>query len=165
MLGFVIMAQGCQTQSELSDADRDAMVQAVKHTSQEYWAVWSSTYDTTTFSKSKKFIDVTSDQMWQTEPVAVIYLTTVYNKQDESITQAKSMIENRISGVINIHKAHYSVLSDNKVLEVLEGDFSIVFKDSTESGSIEWVGTSIWANKAGDWKIQFTHNSYQPKSE
>jgi hypothetical protein len=165
MLGIVIMAQGCQTESELTDADKEAMVQAVKQASQEYWAVWASTYDNETYNKFAKFIDVNSDQMWQTEPVATIFLTNIINKQDESLASAKSMLENRLSGTVDITNAYYSVLSNEKVLEVSDGGFSIIFKDSTESGPIKWVGTYIWANIDGEWKLQFGHNAYEPQSE
>jgi len=165
LLGLVILTTACQTNTELTDADKDAMVQAVKQASQEYQSLISSIYDNETYNKSLKFIDENSDQMWQTEPVAIIYNLNIINKQAESLATLKSMFENRLSGIDNVQEAHYSVLSDNKVLEVIEGDFSIVFKDSTEGGPFNWVGTYIWANIEGEWKIQYAHNSYAQQSE
>ena len=102
------------------------------------------------YNKALKFIDENSDQMWQTEPVAAIYNLNIIIKQAESLTAVKSMFEDRISGMDNVQEAHYSVLSDTKVLEVIEGDFSIVFNDSTEVGSFNYVGTAIWANIDGE---------------
>lgn len=165
MLGIVFVAQGCQTSTELTDADKDAMVQAVKQSSQEYWSILSDTYDNETYNRSIKFIDENSDKMWQTEPVAVIFNVNIINKQADSFATLESMIENRISSPVNMQKAHYSVLSDNKVLEVLEGDYSVIMKDSTESGPYAFVVTVIWANVDGDWKMQFNHNSYALRSE
>lgn len=166
MLGIVIMAQGCQTESELTDTDKEAMVQAVKQASQEYWALMSSTYNAETFSKIMKSIDENSDKMWQTEPVAAIFNLTVNNKRaDDTSEGPKSWTENRISTPCSVQKDYYSVLSDNKVLEVIEGDYSVIMKDSTEFGPFAWVGTIIWANVDGVWKMQFNHNSWEPKSE
>ncbi|MFO7852172.1 MAG: hypothetical protein ACQERS_09340 [Bacteroidota bacterium] len=165
LLGILVITYACQTETELTDADKDAMVRDVKQASQEFVSIISSTYDNETYSKVLNFNDENSDKMWQTEPVAAIFNINVINKQAASFANLESWFENRISGVENIQKAHYSVLSDKKVLEVLEGDFSITWKDSTESGPFTWVGTNIWAKIDGGWKIQFVHNSFELQSE
>jgi predicted oxidoreductase (fatty acid repression mutant protein) len=165
LLGIIIITYACQTNTELTDADKDAIVQAVKQVSQELQSIMSSTYDSETYSKIIKFCDENSDRMWQAEPVAAIFNLDIISKQADNFANYESWFENRISGVDNVQKAHYSVLSDNKVLEVLEGDFSINMKDSTELGPFTWVGTNIWANIEGEWKMQFSHNSFAPQSE
>jgi hypothetical protein len=165
LLGVSIITQGCQTNSNLTTSDKESIVQAVKQASQGYWSNASSTYDIESYNKAIKFCDENSDNMWQTEPVAGIFNLGIINKQADSFANTKTMIENRISTPINIQKSHYAVLSDKKVLEVLEGDFSIIMKDSTKSGPFKWIGTSIWANVDGKWKMQFYHNSFKLQSE
>lgn len=160
-----MITQGFQTNSKQTDSDKDAMVQAVRQASKEYWAVWTNTYNNETFDKFMKYVDIKSDQMWQSEPVATIHNTDIIYKQADANKVAASMLENRISTPVNVQKAHYSVLSDNKVLEVLEANVSVIMKDSTVIGPLSWVASLIWANIDGDWKIQFLHSSYQPQSE
>ena len=165
LLGVFIITQGCQTNSKLTDSDKAALVQAVKQASQECWSICSSTYDSETCNKFLNFYDENSDKMWQTEPVAGIFNIGVINKQADSFANYKSMIDSRISTPVGVQKSHYAVLSDNKVLEVLEGEYSVISKDSTEFGPAVWVGTAIWGNVDGDWKMQFFHNSWKLKSE
>ena len=159
LLGIVIISYACQTNTELTDADKDAMVQAVKKASQDYWSIVSSTYDSETYNKRIKFFDESSDQMWQTEPVSRILNTTITSKQADVIDAYKSMTENRISVQIIIQRANYSVLSDKKVLEVIVGDGTGISKDSSVIGPSKFVNTAIWANIDGEWKMQFTHQS------
>lgn len=160
LLGIVFIACACQTETELTDADKDAIVQSVKQASEEYWSIWSSTYDDQTYSEFMKFYDINTDEMWQTEPVAVIINKNITYKQEESLAVAKSGFEERISTPTNIMKAHYSVLSDEKVLEVLEGDLTVIMKDSSVMGPLKFKMSNIWAKVDGEWKIQFLHNSF-----
>ena len=160
LLGFVIITTACQTNTELTDADKDAMVQAVKEASQEYWATFNQTLNEQSFSTMKQYFDENSDRMWQTDPVAVILNTSVTNKQADWLDKLETTIENRISGSHNIVESHYSVLAEDKVLEIIKAvDATIVFKDSTVLGPFTWVNTAIWANIEGEWKIQFNHQS------
>jgi hypothetical protein len=159
LLGVIVITQGCQTNSKLTDSDKDAMVQAVKQASTEYWAVWSSTYDTGTVGKIKKYMDLNTDQLWQTNPVSVIIDTTITYKQADALASIVSAVQNRISSPTIVKESHYSVLSDEKVLEVLEGDITVIWKDSTVMGPLKYVMSNIWTNIDGEWKIQFLHNS------
>ena len=165
LLGFVIITTACQTNTELTYADKDAIVESVKQASQECWSIASSTYDSETVNKFLKFYDESSDKVWQTEPVAEIFNVGLINKQVDSFANYKSMFDNRLSTPSNIHNRHYSVLSENKVLEVLEGDFTVIMRDSTNAGTFKWIGTYLWANIDGEWKIQYAHNSYARQSE
>ena len=165
LLGVVIIATACQTKTELTDADKDAIVQAVKEASQKNQAIISGPYDNDSFNKAIKFIDENSDQIWQTEPVTSVTGIRVRNKRSDGLASLKSMFDSRLSSPSNINNAHYSVLSENKVLEVLEGDFTVIMKDSTNVGTFAWIGTTLWANIEGEWKIQYAHNSYARQSE
>jgi len=160
LLGLVIITTACQTNTELTDADKDVIVESVKQASQEYWSILSSTYDSETYSKAINFIDENSDQMWQTEPVAMILNTTnIFNKQEDWLTTFEEVISNRISTPCKILEAYYSVLSNDKVLEVIVGNASYTKKDSTVVGPFKYVNTKIWSNIDGEWKFQFDHQS------
>ena len=165
MLGIVIVALGCKTSTELTDADKDAMVQAVKQASQKYQAIISGPYDNDSFNEAIKFIDENSDQIWQTEPVTSVTGIRVRYKRSDSFENLKSMFDNRLESPSKNNNAHYSVLSENKVLEVMEGEFTVIMKDSTNVGTFAWIGTTLWANIEGEWKIQYAHNSYARQSE
>ena len=157
LLGIVIITTACQTNTELTDADKDAIVQAVKQTSQEYWAAISQTYDIESYSKVRKYFDEDSDQIWQSDPIALILNTGIINKQADWQIQLETMIGNRISTPVNVSEVYYTTLSDKKVFEVIKGEFSYMRKDSSVVGPITFVGTSIWANINGEWKLQFVH--------
>jgi hypothetical protein len=161
LVGLVIISQGCQTNSELTDSDKDAMVQAVKQASTEYWNIVSQTYDDESLSNAKKYIDENSDQMWQTEPVASIIELSITNKRVDNLEGIKSMFERRISTPVEILETHYSVLSDDKVLEVHKGNFSELMRDSTFKGPFPYVATVIWTKINGEWKQQFVHYSLE----
>jgi len=165
LLGVVILTTACQTNTELTDADKDSIVQAVKQASQEYWSIMASTYDSETYSKAINFIDENSDQIWQTEPVASVTGIRIRYKRSDSFENLKSMFDDRLESPTKINNAHYSVLSKNKVLEVMEGEFTVIRKDSTNVGTFAWIGTTLWANIDGEWKIQYAHNSYARQSE
>jgi len=157
---ILVAFSSCKETTELTDSDKEALVQSVKQASQEYWAAFGVTYDNESFSKVKKYIDENSDIIWQTDPVAIIYNKDIINKQADSFDQLEKMIGSRISGTTNILEAHYSVLSDDKVLEVVKVDFSYMTKDSTIGGPNTLVTTAIWANIDGEWVMQLSHNSY-----
>ena len=165
LLGFVILTTACQTNTELTDADEDAMVQAVKQASQEYQAIISGPYDNDSYNEAIKFIDENSDLIWQTEPVTSLTGIRVRYKRSDSFENLKSMFDDRLESPTKINNAHYSVLSKNKVLEVMEGEFTVIMKDSTNVGTFAWIGTTLWANIDGEWKIQYAHNSYARQSE
>jgi len=162
LLGILVITYACQTETELTDNAKDAIIQAIKVVSQERLSLLSSTYDNETFNKYRKFFDENSEQIWQTEPVSSVTGVRVTYKQGDS---GGAMFDNRLSTPSNIHNTHYSVLSENKVLEVLEGDFTIIMKDSTNAGTFKWIGTYLWANIDGEWKIQYSHSSYARQSE
>ena len=65
LLGVVILTTACHTNTELTDADKDAIVQDVKQASQEFVSIMSSTYDDKTYSKVLNFNDGNSDKMLQ----------------------------------------------------------------------------------------------------
>jgi len=160
LLGFVIITTACQTNTELTDADKDAIVQAVKQKSQGYWSALGQIYDEDTYSTLMKYFDENSDQMWQTEPVSMILNTTsIFNKQEDWLTTFEEVISNRISTPCKILEAYYSVLSNDKVLEVIVGNASYTIKDSTIVGPFKYVNTAIWSSIDGEWKIQFDHQS------
>ena len=161
----MITVLGCQTYSKLTDSEKEAIVQAVMKASQEYWSMAQQPYDTGSFRVFMKFIDDNSDQVWQTEPVAGIFNTSVTKTGAEWMDLLKGIIDNRIRTFPTILESHFSVLSNDKVLEVNEGDFTITRKDSTVSGPFSMVNTVIWANINGDWKMQFFHESTAKKSE
>jgi hypothetical protein len=107
LLGIVIITQSCKSNSELTDSDKDIMVQAVRQASQEYWKIVSQTYDNESFSNAMKYFDENSDQMWQTEPVASILELSITNKQVDNFEGIKSMFERRISTPVEVLETHY----------------------------------------------------------
>ena len=163
LLAVVIVTQGCQTDSELTDSEKDALVQAVKHTGQEYWTLMNQPYSNTTNDEAFKFMDENADQMWQTDPIAVIFNTGITNTQAEMKNNFKGMFDNRISTKSTLLESYYSVLANDKVLEVIRADYIITRKDSTVSDPLTMVNTSVWANINGEWKIQFSHSSFRKK--
>lgn len=165
LFGVVIITSSCQTNTELTDADKEALVQSLRAASEEYWSLGSVEYTSETYAKMMKFVDNHSDQLWQTDPVTFINNIYIINTNADFNATYESVIGSRYSTPMNILKAHYSVISDKKVLEVLEGDFSIVMKDGTVQGPMQFVITSLWSNIDGDWKLQFTHNSFAQQSE
>ena len=163
LLGVVIITTACQTSTELTDADKDAMVQAVKQASQEFWSLASQAYDTGFFNQALKFWDENSDQIWQTDPVAVVFDTSITETKDEWMSDWKAMIDNRIKTTPTILESHFSVLTKDKVLEVNKGDITVMEKDSTIYGPNTMVNTIVWANINGEWKMQFWHESWAVK--
>ena len=119
----------------------------------------------TPFRAFLKFWDENSDQIWQTDPASVVFNTSITKTGDEWMNAVKGMINNRIRTFPTILESHFSVLSDDKVLEVNKGDFTITRKDSTVSGPFTMVNTIVWADINGDWKMQFFHESTAKKSE
>jgi hypothetical protein len=159
MVGIVLMAQGCQTGSELTDSEKEAMVQAVKQASQSYWTALGQTYDNESISKILSYFDENSDTIWEADPVAFILNTNIVNKQADCKEQLEIALEERITTPCTIQGTYYSVLSDKKVLEVINGEASFMTKDSTLVGPFKYVNTAIWANIDGEWKMQFTHQA------
>jgi len=157
---LLVAFSSCKETTELTDSDKQALVQSVKKASQDYWAAMSGTYDNESVSKIKKYIDENSDIIWQTDPVGIIFNKDIINKQTDVLDLFENMIGSRISGTSNILEAHYSVLSDDNVLEVLKIDYSYLAKDSSIFGPNSLVATSIWANIDGEWVMQLSHNSY-----
>ena len=165
LLAVVIVAHSCQTESELTVSDKDAIVQEVKQVSQEYWSLLKQPYGSTTYSESLKYMDENADQIWLTEPVSVIFNTAITMTQAEWLTNYKSMIDNRISTDVTVLESYYSVLSSDKVLEVIKGEYTITRKDSSVVGPFIMANTAIWTNINGDWKNQYWHSSYMLKEE
>jgi hypothetical protein len=159
LLGIAIITQGCQTNTKRTDSDREAIVQSVKKASQSYWTAIGETYDNETFSKVKKYFDENSYVIWQTNPVSFVLNTGITSTQADWLNQFEGIIGNRISTPCTISEAHYSVLNDKKVLEVIGGNASFMRKDSTVVGPFKFVNTALWANIDGEWKMQFTHQS------
>jgi hypothetical protein len=165
-LGLFIMVQGCQTNSKLNDSDKAVLVNAVKDKSHQYWSVTlNQPYDTGSFRKAMKFWDKNSDHIWQSDPVSAIFNTEITKAEADWETQLKKMIETRISTNPTILESHFAVLSNDVVLEVNKGDFTITGKDSVVYGPFTMVNTLIWVNKNGDWKMQFFHESTVKKPE
>jgi hypothetical protein len=162
LLGFIIIGQGCQTNSKLSDLDKESIVKAVKEKSEQFWSN-TQPYDTGSFRKFAAFWDENSDKAWQTESVAVVFNTGLTKSSSEWLNNWKDMIDNRISTVATILESHFNVLGKDKVLEVNSGDYTVTGKDSTIYGPFKMVNTIIWANINGDWKMQFFHESWVKK--
>lgn len=165
LLGVVIIVNACQTSTELTDTDKEAIVQAVKEVRQEYVSIHSSTYDNEAASKLQNLYDENSDQIWQTEPIANATGVRVRNKRVDALAGIKSMVDKRLSTPVKVRNQYFSVLSENKVLEILESDFTVIMKDSTDVGTYTAVGTTLWAKIDGEWKMQYTHSSYARQSE
>jgi hypothetical protein len=169
-IGLFIIVQGCQTNSKLNDSDKAVLVNAVKDKSNQYWSLLQSytlnqPYDTGTFRKFMKFWDKNSDRLWQSDPVSVIFNTEITKTEADWEAKFKKMIETRISTNPTILESHFAVLSNDVVLEVNKGDFTITGKDSVVYGPFTMVNTQIWVNRNGDWKMQFFHESTAKKSE
>jgi hypothetical protein len=163
VLAIGILTIGCQTESELSDSAKDELMQAVKQKSKDYWALMNQPYDNTTYDETLKFLDENADKKWQTDPVAVIFNTRITNTQDEWYSYFKGLMDNRLSTSITELDKYYSVLAFDKVLEVSTADYFVTQKDSTVSDLYTMVNTSVWTNIDGEWKVQFTHNSFSKK--
>ncbi|MEA1887263.1 MAG: hypothetical protein U9N72_08650 [Bacteroidota bacterium] len=159
LLGIVIITYACQTNSELTDSDKEAIVQAVQEASQGYWTAIGQTYDNESPGEIKKYFDENADIIWQTEPVAFVLNTSITNKQADWLEMFETIIMNRISTPCTILETYYSVISHDKVLEVIKGDASYMEKDSTVVGPFKYVNTALWANINGEWKMQFNHQS------
>jgi hypothetical protein len=159
LLGIAILTQGCQTNSVLTDSEKESIVQSVKKASQEFWSTLGQTYDNEIFNKVMKYYDENSDVMWQTDPVAFILNTSINYKQEDWLKQFEAVIGRRISTPCTVSESYYSVLTDKKVVEVINGTASVMYKDSTVVGPFKFVNTSIWGNIDGEWKMQFTHQS------
>lgn len=163
ILAILVFTLGCQTESELTDTAKDELIQAVKQKSKQYWSLMNQAYDNTTYNETLKYLDENADQIWQTDPVAIIFNTRITKSQSEWYSSFKGLMENRISTNITELDKYYSVLAHDKVLEVSTADYTVTRKDSTVSNPYTMVNTSVWANIDGDWKIQFTHNSWKIK--
>jgi len=159
LLGIAILTQGCQTNTKLTDSEKEVIVQSVKKASQEFYSALGQTYDNETFNKVRKYFDENSDLIWQTDPVAFIFDADITYKQADWLKQFEAIIGSRISTPTTISKSHFSVLTDKKVLEVTNGNASFTTKDSTVVGPFKFVSTAIWANIDGEWKMQFVHQS------
>jgi len=164
-LGLMITALGCQTDSKFSESEKEALVQAVMKTSQQFWSMAQQPYDTGSFRAFLKYWDENSDQIWQTDPATVVFNTSITKTGEEWMNSLKGMINNRIRTFPTILESHFSALSNDKVLEVHKGDYTITMKDSTVSEPFTMVNTIVWANINGDWKMQFWHESWAKKSE
>lgn len=165
LLWVVIIITACQTNTEMTDADKDAVVQAATRASKEYWALCSSQYDSETFNKFREYYDMGADQLWQPEPAAAVMNFNITSKQDEVLSMYSSLLESRITTTPIILKSHFMFLSKDKVLEVNKGDYTWTNKDGSVSNPFRMVNTIIWANIDGKWKIQFFNEIYGRKPE
>jgi len=151
---------GCQeTQTVLTDTEKEAMIEAVEKVSQNYWADIGKTYNNESIAQIKEYFDENSDSVWETESVALILNTGIFNKQASWLKLFEKILNDRISTPNKILESYYSVLSDEKVLEVIKGEASIIGKDSSVVGPFPFVNTAIWKNINNEWKIQFVHQS------
>ncbi len=157
---------GCHdTPTVLTDSEKETIIRAVEEASQDYWSAIGQTYNNESFSQIKEYFDENSDSMWKTKPIALILNTGIFYKQADWLDQFEKVIENRISTTCNIIEAHYSILSDDKVLEVIKGKASYTEKDSTSVGPFPFVNTALWTNINGEWKMQFVHQSTKIEEE
>jgi hypothetical protein len=164
-LGIVIISQSCQSDSKLTDSEKDALVQDVMKTSQQFFALSAQPHDTGSFRNFIKFVDENADQSWQTDPVAAVDNITITKTMSEWIIHMKAVMDRRISTNPKILESHFFVLSKDKVIEVNKGDFAPIMTDSTVRGPFTMVNTIVWGNINGEWKMQFFHESTARKSE
>lgn len=162
-LGLLTMVSGCQTKTELTAEDKNAIVKAVKEISEPFWG-WNDKFE----QEDMKFLalyDENSDNAWQPDPVATVFNTSIIKTQAEWIEMWKEMIENRLAMNMSIVDSHFNVLSADKVLEVNKIDYTITTLDSIVHGPYIAVNTVLWVNIDGNWKMQFFHESTALKEQ
>jgi hypothetical protein len=164
LLGLIVMAPGCQTKTELTDADKNAIVSAVKEISEPFWG-WNGTMDQTNITEFLAIYDENSDNAWQPEPVSVIFNTQIIKTHAEWIEMCKEMLESRSAMNMSIVDSHFNVLSADKVLEVNKVDYTITTRDSIVDGPFTAVNTILWVKVDGNWKMQFFHESTALKEQ
>jgi hypothetical protein len=145
------------------DLEKKAMVEAVKERSQQFYS--DLQYDKGTLAKVMAFYDENHDIEWQTDPVMFIDNTFIIRNRTDLVEFWRNLFDRRITSKFTIDKSHYEVLSKDKVLEVIKGDFTNVRKDGSVAGPFTMVNTAIWIDRNGEWKIQYFHHSWGRKSE
>jgi cytochrome c556 len=124
-LGAVIIVQSCQSDSKLTDSEKETLVKEVMKTSQQFWSMAGQPYGTGSFRNFVKFLDENADNAWQTDPVASVDNITITKTMSQRINNWKTLIDRRISSDPKILESHFPVLSRDKVLEVNKGDFTV----------------------------------------
>jgi len=163
-LGLLTMATGCQTNTGLTDADKDAIVKAVKEISEPFWG-WNDQFDQTDMSQILALYDENSDNAWQPDPVATVFNTDIITTQAEWMEMWKEIIADRLAMNMSIVDSHFNVLSADKVLEVNKIDYTVTTMDSIVHGPYTAVNTVLWVNIDGNWKMQFFHESTALKEQ
>jgi len=164
LLGLILMASGCQTKTGLTDADKDAIVKAVKEISEPFWG-WNGKFDQEDMSKFLALYDENSDNSWQPDPVATVFNTDIIKTQAEWVEMWQEMIKNRLAMNMSIVDSHFNVLSADKVLEVNKIDYTVTTIDSIVHGPYMAVNIVLWVNIDGNWKMQFFHESTALKEQ
>jgi len=163
-LGLLAMTPGCQTKTELSDADKNAIVNAVKEISESFWG-WNGTLNQADVQKFLALYDENSDNAWQPDPVATVFNTDIITTQAEWMEMWKEIIADRLAMNMSIVDSHFNVLSADKVLEVNKIDYTVTTIDSIVHGPYMAVNTVLWVNIDGNWKMQFFHESTALKEQ
>jgi hypothetical protein len=152
--GLIVMVISCQTNSEMSDSEKEIVLKAVKEASQQFWETMIKPYDAETFndvfeefSELDFFVD--NFQFLRSNSDVEVWF--------------RNLTESRLSTHPTISESYYEVLSNDKVLEVVKGDFTVTRKDSTIFGPIEMIITIIWDQKNGRWKMHYGHQSTRNK--
>ena len=75
------------------------------------------------------------------------------------------MLDARSSTNVKMLNSYFSILSENQVLEVNEGDYTLTGKDGKLFGPYRMVNSIVWVNRKGSWKMLHVHESWASRKE
>lgn len=164
-LGILMIALGCTTNMKLTDQKKDSIIRSVQEMSRQFWVVINQKYDSGSLEKFMSFIDEGTDQAWVAEPAVVGFNTNLFSTRADLENVWREMLEARSSTNVTMLSNHFAILSENQVLEVNEGDYTLTGKDGKIFGPYRMVNTAIWVNRNGQWKMMHLHESWANKKD
>jgi hypothetical protein len=160
LLGLIIIIQGCQTNSALTEQQKDEIIKAVKERNEQFWAVSFSNSNESLEKTMALFVNENDIKAWKTEPVTFVSNLEIVKTPADMANFYKKRMENRTSTSVKKLEDHFAALSKDKVLEFNKVEMTMTLTDGTTFGPIILTETFVWVNMNGVWKILHLHESF-----
>lgn len=163
---FLLCIFGCTPKlgNQMTDRQKESILESVKQTSQRMWDLQQS-YDSESLKNFMDLVDPNCDQMWQTDPAAMIYNLDIIKTRAELNDAWGKSVDSRTGTPVKILEAYFSVISKNQVLEVNRADYTVIGKESSTYGPFSMVNTIVWIKRNGEWKMLHCHSSWARKAK
>ncbi len=156
LTGFVLIGLTGNSQSNISALQKDKMVQEVKEQSHSLMALGRVQYDSESLNSYMNFFD---DQQKNAIPVIWVSNFSFTKNTNELKTELGNLVESRDKTPNEITEEYFFVLSENLVLEINKGTFSVKRKDGQDRGPFQMSNSTLWQKKKGTWRIIHSHQS------